>query len=103
MRISILTLVLASIACGPTLPDGANAEGATGDESPVAPRDEYMAFGVRYPQGSTPDQVVLVWGLERAAIGTEYERDLDWCEDAAAEQVAEFGGVIVRECAHPVP
>jgi hypothetical protein len=97
MRSTILALAITSIACGPEVVD-AQDKGATGDESPVAPRDEYMAFDVRYPQGSTPDAIVLVWGLEVAAVGTDDELELGWCEAEAARQVADYGAVIVREC-----
>lgn len=91
--VAALVLVLALPACGPELQEDENP----GEDD--VPRDIYMAFDVRYPQGSTPDQVTLVWGLEVALAGSDDERDLGWCEAEAARQVAEYGAVIVTECA----
>jgi hypothetical protein len=75
------TAVLVLTACGPGMPEE--------PEDDDVPRDIYAAFDVRYPQGSTPDQVVLVWGLEVDG----------WCEAEAARQVADYGAAIVKECA----
>lgn len=96
MRRTIFALAITSIACGPEVVDAQDGS-ATGDESSVVPHDEYMAFDVRYPQGSTPTKVWFVWGIEVAAVGTEYERDLDWCEAERARQIAEYSAV-ASEC-----
>lgn len=91
MRRIALVLAVTSIACGPEARDAGLAESSTGDA--VVPHDEYMAFDVVYPLGSTPTKVWFVWGIEVAAVGTEYETDLGWCESERARQIAEYSAV----------